>query len=347
MIKSRILVALLLSVLAAGASAQPFDIHGWIDGYSAWNSERPDSRLNFFDGVGTTAHRSDQVALNVAGLELVREPKPFGFHLILVGGDSTDIVHMFEPHPNNRLVRNIYQASLSYTAPVGRGLNLEAGVYPYVMMETFFSKDNWNYTRGWLTELAPYYETGIKASYAWNDQWSGQLHVLRGWGRISDNNTAPSYGTQLVYKPGNWSVTLNTLVGPELPNDNTDLRKFVDLMFMFYPTPQLTLGTSIDRGRQEMGADMPAANWLGVEAYGRYAFNGRHAFAVRAERFRDPDAMASGFPQTLTEGTLTYEMRPSKHLIFKFEGRRDHSTAPVFNGSNNQTLTIASAVAVF
>lgn len=339
--------ALLLSLAAVGASAQGVAIHGWIDGYSAWNDERPDSRLNFFDGVGTTAHRSDQVALNVAALEFVREPKPFGFHVILVSGDSTDIVHMFENHPNDRLIRNVFQASVTYTAPVGRGLGLEAGIYPTEMMDTFFSKNNWNYTRGWLGELAPYYETGIKASYAWSDRWSGQLHLMRGWGRIEDNNSALAYGTQIKYDVKRWSVLFNTFVGPELPDDNVHLRKFGDLMFMFYPTPKLAVGTSIDRGRQEMGDDMPAANWLGVSAYGRYAFDDRHAFAVRGERFRDPDGMASGFAQTLTEATLTYELRPTRHFIFKLEGRRDHSTAPMFNGSRNQTLAIASGVAVF
>ena len=277
----------------------------------------------------------------------MREPKPFGFHVILVGGDSTDIVHMFENHPDNRLIRNVFQASVTYTAPVGRGLGLEAGIFPTQMMDTFFSKDNWHYTRGWLGELAPYYETGIKASYAWNDRWSGQLHVMRGWGRIEDNNSAPAFGTQLRYDVKRWSMTFNTFVGPELPDDNVHLRKFGDLMFMFYPAPKLAVGTSIDRGRQEMGDDMPAANWLGVSAYSRYAFDDRHAFAVRAERFRDPDGMASGFAQTLTEGTLTYELRPTRHFIFKLEGRRDHSTAPMFNGSRNQTLAIASGVAVF
>ncbi len=344
---NKAVLALLLILVAGSTSAQPIIVHGWIDGYSAWNDRRPDSGLNFFDGVGTTAHRSDQLALNVAALEVVRAPKPFGFHLVLVTGDSTDIVHMFEPHPKRRLIRNVYRASVSYTAPVGRGFALEAGVYPTQMMDTFFSKDNWTYTRGWLGELAPYYECGIKASYAWSDHWSGQLHLLRGWGRISDNNSAPAYGTQIAYNPGRWSASFNTFVGAELPHDNVHLRKFGDLMVMFNATPELTVGTSIDRGRQEFGGDTAAANWLGISAYGRYKFDDRHAVAVRTEKFRDADAIVSGFPQTLTETTLTYELRPMWHVILKLEGRRDHSTVPIFNGSNNQTLAIASAVAVF
>src|SRR5258707_1124552 len=111
---NKAVLALLLSVVAGSSIAQPIAIHGWIDGYSAWNDKRPDSGLNFFDGVGTTAHRSDDLALNVAALEVVRAPKPFGFHVVLVTGDSTNIVHAFEPHPKRRLIRNVYQASASY-----------------------------------------------------------------------------------------------------------------------------------------------------------------------------------------------------------------------------------------
>ena len=60
-------------------------------------------------GVGTTAHRSDQAALNVVALEFVREPKPLGLHVILVSGDSTDIVHMFENMRANHTVERATQ----------------------------------------------------------------------------------------------------------------------------------------------------------------------------------------------------------------------------------------------
>jgi len=341
------ILALLLSAVAATANAQAVAVHGWIDGDYAWNYRHPDPGLDFFSGVGTTAHRADQFALNVAALEFVRDPKPFGFHVVLVGGDSADVVHASEPHPHRHPVRNVYQASIAYTAPVGHGLALEAGVYPsHIGFEGFFSKDNWNYTRSWLAELSPYYQSGIKASYAWSDRWSGQLHVLRGWQLVGDNNSAPSFGTQVAYGGPRLSASFNTFVGPELAHDDTHLRKFGDLVATWKATPKLSLGASLDRGRQDYGGDL-AANWLGLATYGHYAFNDRHAVGLRAERFRDPDAGISGIAQTLTEATLTYELRPTPHLIVKLEARRDRSTAAVFNGSNNQTLAIASAVIAY
>lgn len=322
-------------------------VHGWLDAYFANNSNHPEPRHNFFSGVGTTAHRADRTAFNVGALDIARHAKPVGFHVTLVAGDSADVVHAGEPHSRRYPVRFVYQASASYNAPVGRGLLLEAGLYPsHIGFEGFFTKDNWNYTRSWLGELSPYYQTGIKASYAWSDRWSGQVHVLRGWQLISDNNSAPAFGTQVAYTGPRLSASLNTFIGPELPRHDTHLRRFVDVVATWKATPRITLGTSIDHGRQEYGA-APAANWVGAALYGRYAFSDRHAVAARMERFRDPDAGISGTAQTLTEGTLTYEFRPSPHWAVKIEGRRDHSTAPVFAGSNDQTLAIAAAAVHF
>jgi Putative beta-barrel porin-2, OmpL-like. bbp2 len=344
----RVLISLsLLITIALTANAQTIAVHGWIDGYYAWNDQHPEPRLNFFAGVGTSAHRADRSALNVAALDFARDPKPFGFHITLVSGDSSDIVHAGEPHPRRRLIRNVYQASVSYTAPIGRGVALEAGVYPsHIGFEGFFTKDNWNYSRGWLGELSPYYQTGIKASYAWSDRWSGQIHVLRGWQLIEDNNTAPAIGTQFAYSGPRLSASFNTFVGPELPHDNAHLRRFGDVVATWKATPTLSLGTSVDRGSQDLPGDA-AASWLGIAAYGRYTVDPRHAVAIRVERFSDPDAGISGIAQRLTEATMTFELHPDPHLILKLEGRLDHSTAPVFNHSRNQTLAIASAVAAF
>ena len=133
-----------------------------------------------------------------------------------------------------------------------------------------------------------------------------------------------------------------------LPGDDKHWRHFGDLIATFNATPSLSVGGSLDRGRQDFRT---AANWLGVAAYGRYAFDDRRAVAVRVERFRDPRNGISGTPQTLAEATLTYEYRPAPNLILKVEGRRDHSTAPVFTSDTARRATkpslVIGAVATF
>jgi hypothetical protein len=330
-------------------------IHGFVDGYYAWNDNAPRSHENFVPGTGTTAERANEFDLNLAEVDFVRDPKPVGFHLSLVAGNGTDVVHAGEPQGTGvgrDVYRSIYQASLSCNVAVGRGLLIEGGIYPsHIGFEGFYSKDNWNYTRGWLGEFSPYYQTGVKASYAWSDRWSGQLHILNGWQIIGENNDAKSVGTQLAYSSDKFSASLNTFLGPELANDNKHLRSFGDLVTTWKSTPKISIGASLDRGRQALPDDN-AANWLGVGAWARYTIDSRHATALRVERFRDPDNGISGASQKLTGVTLTYEVRPVENLILKVEARRDHSTAPVFGKgsggmSADESLFVFGAVATF
>ena len=348
-------IAFILGAIAARADepAKPITVHGFIDGYYAWNANDPASHENFVPGTGSTAKRADEFNLNLAAVEIVRDAQPVGFHLSLVAGNGSDVIHAGEPRdgaigPN--VYRYIYQASILYKA--SDRLTFEAGIFPsHIGFEGFFSKDNWSYTRGWLAEFSPYYQTGIHAAYQFSAHWSGDVHLLNGWQIIGDNNDAKALGVKIAYTSDRLSASLNTFDGPELPNDNRDWRHFGDLIATFKATPSLSIGGSLDRGRQELPGDR-AANWLGVAGYGRYALGKQRALAVRVERFADPGNGISGTPQTLTEATVTYEYKPAGNLILKFEGRRDHSTASVFtrgtNGSSrNETIVVIGAVATF
>jgi hypothetical protein len=339
----RLVLAASMFIAAAARGGEPVSFSGFVDAAYLFNSNEPAHHENFVAGTGTSGKRANELTLNLAQVQWTRttsEAQPVGFTLSLVAGEGSDVVHSGEAGGGDKF-RHLYQASLAWRIP--NGVLLEAGVFPcHVGMEGFYSKDNWNYTRSWLGEFSPYYVAGVKASYAFNSRWSGQLHVLNGWQIINDNNDGKSVGTQLAYANGPLSASLNTFVGPELPNDDSTLRKLVDLVVLFRATPRLQLGTSVDLGRQE------SAKWRGVAAYARYGFDDRHAVALRAEQFHDPDNGISGAAQRLREATLTYEVRPQDHLILKLETRYDRSTAPVFaDDRRTQFLALASAVVTF
>jgi hypothetical protein len=337
---------LFAAIVRADDAPKPIAIHGFIDAYYAWNGNDPASHESFVTGTGSTAKRANEFNLNLAEVDVTRDAQPVGFRLSLITGNGADVIHGSEPQG----YRFIYQASILYK-PSDR-LTLEAGIYPsHIGFEGFFSKDNWSYTRGWLAEFSPYYQTGIRANYAFSPHWSGEIHVLNGWQNIADNNDAKAIGGKVAYANGRLTASLNTFDGPELPGDDKHWRHFGDLIATFNATPSLSVGGSLDRGRQEL-PDRPAANWFGIAAYGRYAFDQRRAVAVRVERFSDPENGITGTPQKLAEATLTYEYRPAPNLILKIEGRRDHSTASVFtsgtNGSSrDETIVVIGAVATF
>ena len=327
---------LLLSILffaSVARAEEPVAFSGFVDLAYVANAKHPSTRENFVPGTGTSGKRADELMLNLAQVQWTRATSatsPIGFTLALVAGEGVDVVHAGEQHPAT--FRNLYQASLAWR--VRDGVVVEAGVYPsHIGMESFASKDNWNYTRSWLGEFSPYYQTGVKASFALNDRWSAQLHLLNGW-QVIESGGHKAAGTQLAYAYGPLSASLNTYVD--------DDRTFGDVVALYRVTPRLQLGASIDAGTREH------ANWRGVAGYARVAIDERHAIAVRAEEYRDPDNVISGAAQRLRETTLTYEVRPREHLILKFETRYDRSTAAVFaDDKRSELLALASAVVTF
>lgn len=361
-VKTRLIAQAIAAMLTVTGSAlaetnpeppKPIDFSGFVDAYYAWSSNDPASNENFVPGTGTTAKRSDELALNLACLEVSRQGAPLGFKLSLVAGNGTEIVHAGEPQgaaTGPDTYEHIYEAWISYK-PSER-LTLKAGVYPsHIGFEGFFSKDNWNYTRSWLGEFSPYYQTGVNAAYQFDDRWSGELHLLNGWQIIGENNDAKAVGARIAYSNDRLSASLNTFSGPELANNDDDWRHFGDMLVVWKATPRLSVGASLDRGHQEM-PEADAADWTGVGGYMRYVINERGAIAIRVEQFDDPDNGISGTAQKLREGTLTFEYRPVEKLILKLEARHDRSTEAVFQKddgefSETQTLVVLGAVVTF
>jgi len=318
--------------------AQALQLHGFVDVDYALNPSG--ATASFLPGTGTTASRANAFDLNAAAAELIVEPKPVGLHLTLAFGSGIDVVHAGEP----ALFRNVYQASAIWS-PTDK-LSLEAGIYPsHIGYETLFSKDNWNYTRGWMGEFSPYYQTGLKIAYAFDARWSAQVHFLNGWQNIRDNNRAKAVGTQVAYAGDQLSVGVNTFAGPELPGDDSHWRLFADLTAQYKATGSLSLGATADLGHQDLPAG--GATWHAAGIYARLAVHEKAAVAARAEYYDDADGFFSGTPQVLRDGTITLEVRPAAPLIFKLEGRVDQSDKAVFAGSTTQVLAIASAVAAF
>lgn len=339
--------ATLLLLGQAALAEGPYQLHGFVDGYSSYNANRPLDRTSFAAGAGTTAQRASEFRVNLAALDLTVDPKPIGLHVTLGWGTGIDALHAAEP-----FLGPVYQAWASVRVPVGRGLVVDAGIFSsHVGFEGFFSKDNFNYTRSWMGELSPYYQAGLRASYAFDEHWSAQLHLLNGWQLAGDNNRGKTVGAQIAWSADRASISLNTLIGPELPGDDSHFRFFGDLVAQLRVLDWLTLAVTTDAALQQ--GPVADAHWFAAAGYARAALSKVVFVAVRVEQFEDRDGAISGAAQTLREGTATLEVRPVEALILKLEARHDWSSAPVFHGTSpfalltDQTLAIASAVASF
>jgi hypothetical protein len=337
--------------------APPVELHGFVDVYADWNPNRPSDRNNFEPGAGTTAQKANQFGLNLAALDVSLGANPVGFHLVAVAGTGADVVHAAEIHADSW--RYVYQASVSYKLDAGRGILFELGIQPsHIGYEGFFSKDNWNYTRGWMGEFSPYYQTGLKVATSFDDHWSGQLWLLNGWQNVENVSGGIAYGTQVAYAKDELGVTLNTFFGPALANDDSHWRSFVDFVGTLKISSKVNVAASVDLGRQ-VRPQATAANWQGASVWLRYLLSSpssplpSSALALRVEWFHDPDAAVSPLSQSLFSSTLTLELRPHPQLILKLEARYDRSSSDAFGGpggpltKRDEFLLVLGAVATF
>ncbi|MFP2925380.1 porin [Pyxidicoccus sp. 3LG] len=333
-------------------------VEGGVDAYYGYNFNPPADSANFIPGTGTSAKRHNEATINLASLGVSVDPAPVGLKVLAGFGTGMDVVHLAEPEGVSTgpgLWRFLQQASLSYaTGP----LTLEAGLYPsHIGMESFQSQLNWTYTRSWMGELSPYYQTGLKGTWKFDDAWSAQLHLLNGWQTIGENNRGKALGTQVAYSGSRLSAALNTFIGEEGAEGSDGLRLFADVVATYKVTEALSLSATADVGTQDIPKG-DSARWYAAGLNARVRLSALVAVAARVEAYRDDSGLITGVEQTLTGGTLTLEVKPAEHLTLKLEARHDRSTEDVFSGrdtdtegapvlKDSETLVVLGAVAYF
>ena len=87
-----------------------------------------------------------------------------------------------KPMPGADVLRHIHRANVSYLAPVGNGLTLTAGLLnSFIGYESFYSRNNYNYTRSYMADNAPYFMTGVAAQYAVDQTLTFAVYVINGY----------------------------------------------------------------------------------------------------------------------------------------------------------------------
>ncbi len=315
-----------------GAWTERVKLEAGVDAFYGYNFNRPGDASSFPTGLGTSAKRANEFGLNLATLGARLDPDPVGFNLLLGVGSSMEILHGAETRGTAvgpDAFRYLQQASLVVKAT--DRLTFEAGVYPsHIGFESFQTQRNWNYTRGYMAELSPYYQTGVMAALQFSDEWSGMVHLLNGWQVIGDPNAEPAAGTQIAWTRERARIAFNTYVGRELIGDEEQLRLFGDVVASWQATDSLQLAASVDAALQLRGDD-PNAHWWAAGVHGRHALTPKLALAARGEVFDDADGAISGTAQRLAEVTGTLEFAALEELVLKLEGRHDWSTEEVFS----------------
>lgn len=315
------------------------EMHGFVSTAWLWNFNKPDSgenQLRVFD-FRHNAFRIDDVQVTL--MKPVEESGDVGFRFDLDVGSNVPRVAQASGLFDDEDI-DLRQAFVSWVAPLGSGLTVDAGKFvTHMGLEVIegWEDYNSNYSRAFEFGFAiPFTHTGVRLSYALDDKVSLMAMVANGWDNVDDNNDGKSFGGQLGWSPTeNVGILFNYIGGPEQDDKNGNWRHVFDIVFNIVPLPAALPGLSVsgalDHGTESRAApDGGRARWNAVEGVLRYDVSESFYLALRGEWFKDNHGTRTGVVQKLKELTLTPTFLIGDHLAIRPELRVDRSNRRVF-----------------
>src|SRR5712692_8285373 len=285
----------------------------------------------------STASKVNELDLNIAGAYVKKEASQlsrWGMELTIHGGKDSEGFGFSATAPNVSgadWLRHFGLANVSYLAPVGSGLTVQAGLFSSLIgYDSLYAKDNFNYTRPWGADYTPYLMLGINASYPFNKKLTGTLYVINGYWHLAHANIVPSFGGQLAYKVTE-RVTLKEILlyGPRQSDTSLEFWGFFSDSIAEWKGKQVTVAAEYQVGTEKVAAPgNPRAFWTAAQLPVHWALGGPWSLTVRPEFYWDPDGRLTGFEQFIKAFTTTVEYRiPYRwtNTILRLEYRYDDS----------------------
>ena len=359
MMKSKLLNSLILAALAvpgvalaADAPSEPTTPHmvmsgtptlgNVLDASGVSTNGYLDMAYSHLSGTGAfTSGTADRVFdtepnsfnLHQAAITLAKQPKEgFGGLVNLTLGKDAGSIKSFGQTSNDFDVTQafIQNTTGSVTVIAGKFVTLSGA-------EVINSSSNTNYSRSILFGYAiPFTHTGLRATYAVNDQLSLIAGLNNGWDQAKDMNKSKTLELGLSYMPvKTFMLSVVDYSGAEqvagVPGGAQGKRNLLDLVGTFTVSDSLNFVLNYDHGSQENGMTAnKKALWNGLAAYANFQINDMWRVSARAETFKDTDGYRTGIVQKWKEATLTVGYAPSKSMELRGEVRKDTSDQAAF-----------------
>lgn len=335
--------------LAVQAQSTPADTSvkitwgAFVDGYFAWDFQRPANFERSFAGGAlftTQPARHNEFNVNLAFVEAKLDGQRVRGRIALQAGTSVQSNYSGEPANGQvsgpSLARHIQEAVVG--ARVGDNVWVDGGIfYSHMGMEGWVSRDNPTYTRSLVADYSPYYQSGVKLTWAATSKLTAQVDVVNGWQNISENNRGKGVGLRLDYSPvANSTLSYYNLFTQEA---GTRLRTFNGVGAKV-AKGRATVLAQFDLGMQDASdGNDGTATWYGFTAIVRGQMTATLGVSARVERFDDQNQVIIGTgsvdvtPNAAFRGngaSIGLDWSPLPRLLWRSELRGFMNDRPIF-----------------
>lgn len=332
------------------AKAPDWTLSGALDFYHGWSRPRV--------GVGPVRIarqfdiRNEQLQVATAQVTIKYRPdkEGFGFSLTPCVGDHADILFGYD-RTSSLWVKHLAEAFGTYKK---KNLTIDLGkFYSWIGWEGVEVWNNDLYSRALLyTIVQPNYHTGLRATYAINDNNTVSLYATKGWNQTSRHPKGLTYGAQYkrVIDPKT-TAYLGFITGKEGSVSANNSGTFGGIAFLAPGVLDTTLFDFIltreHSAKWRFSFNATSAKAGGNKFYGasgvvRYQVNPKTAVALRAETVGDDRGIRFGTPAHMSSLTLGVDYALSPQTTARFDLRNDSSNVALFpriGGTTAKTQT--------
>jgi hypothetical protein len=330
-----------------------------LDTYYGYNFNQPIGRVNLLRAYDVT---SNNFSLNQASLVLESAPdlaanRRFGGRVDLQWGQATETLQgSLTNEPRPWVYRNVFQAYGTYVVPVGSGLSVDFGKWSSALgYENNYTKDQINYSRSFWFNFLPFYHTGARINYKFNDAFALNYWITNGTQQTEAFNNFKDQFVGVALQPSkNVSWAVNYYLGQEHPDVQTVVTpgsptlptqpglsvvpvrpyftgklQIFDTTLNWQANPQTTIAFEGDFVSNQNPGGAAATSSSGGAAYLRRQLTPNTALGVRAEYVHD-GGLFTGVAQSIAEATVTYDYRVNDGFLIRSEWRHDAAGEPFF-----------------
>jgi Putative beta-barrel porin-2, OmpL-like. bbp2 len=353
------------------ATRATLTIGGYVEAFYQWNFNEPANGITNYRGFD---NRHNSFTIANAVLDAAGTLGPVTAHVALQVGHTPETYYLAEPtspgaagagSTGTNVWKYLQQANVAWTAPLGRGLTIDAGIFlSPIGPEGMAIKDQWNWSRSTLFFGLPFYHTGLRVTYPFTDRLTASVQVYNGWNSVVDNNAAKSLAAQLTYNIADKLTTqFLYFTGIERATgapEGDAWRHLFDMYVALYPRAWLALLAHFDAGFEPNRFGTSA--WAAGALYARVRTRKWLYVAARGDAFyeRVPTGATPIFwagASWVASATATVDFRPWDTLSFRVEYRHDHAEralyferrlafdltgAPVPSATAQDTLTLGA-----
>ena len=321
---------------AEGKDSSSFTFSGYVDAYYAHYSDS--MPINTQSKFADVCARNNTFGLNIFQLSCQYNSNKLRAIATLHFGDIPLNAGSSTYNTNTSSSFNyIQEANIGFK--VNKYIWIDAGFFKtHIGTESLLPKENICNSVSVITFYEPWFQSGVKISYAPNEQLFFCIHLLNGYNTFVETNKKKNLGITATYALGTkGSIGYFNIIGDETPDSinsaKSHIRFLNNFVFNYQLTKELKMVLGFDYVSQQnsslTNANEAAVIYSGIATF-KYQLQPKMAIYARYEMYNDASGMLSGVIHDIKNTITGYklngftggiEYKPTDNSYVRLESR--------------------------